>query len=70
MKEKTVWLNTEQMAKLFVKDRTVITRYINNIFKDEKLNKKSNAQKMHFANSDKPVNFYSLDVIISAWYRV
>ena len=33
MKDETVWLNTEQMAELFDKDRTVITRHINNIFK-------------------------------------
>ena len=58
------------MAKLFGKDRTVITRHINNIFKDGKLEEKSNVQKMHIANSDKPVSLYSLDVIISIGYRV
>ena len=34
MKDDTVWLSLEQMAKLFGRDRTVITRHINNIFKD------------------------------------
>ena len=58
------------MAKLFGKDRTVITRHINNIFKDGELEEKSNVQKMHIANSDKPVSLYSLDVIISIGYRV
>lgn len=70
MNGETVWLTQDQMAKLFGKDRTVITRHINNIFKDGELEKKSNVQKMHIANSDKPVSLYSLDVIISIGYRV
>lgn len=70
MKDETVWLTQEQMAKLFGKDRTVITRHINNIFKDGELEEKSNVQKMHFANSDRPVSLYNLDVIISVGYRV
>lgn len=70
MKDETVWLTQEQMAQLFAKDRTVITRHINNIFKDGELDEKSNVQKMHFANSDKPVSLYNLDVIISVGYRV
>ena len=66
----TVWLNQSQMTDLFNVDRSVITRHINNIFKEEELIKKSNVQKMHIANSDRPVQFYSLDVIISVGYRV
>ena len=69
MKDEMVWLTQEQMAKLFGKDRTVITRHINNIFKEE-LEEKSNVQKMHFPNSDKLVTLYNLDVIISVGYRV
>jgi len=70
MKDETVWLTQAQMSLLFDKDRTVITRHINNIFKEGELEKESNVQKMHFANSDKPVNIYNLDVIISVGYRV
>ena len=70
MNGETVWLTQNQMAKLCGKDRTVITRHINNIFKDGELEEKSNVQKMHIANSDKPVSLYSLDVIISIGYRV
>ena len=44
----TVWLSQIQMAELFQKDRTVITRHINNVFKEGELLKKSNVQKMHF----------------------
>jgi death-on-curing family protein len=66
----TVWLTQQQMTELFERDRTVITKHINNVFKEGELTEKSNVQKMHFANSDKPVSFYNLDVIISVGYRV
>ena len=41
MQDETVWLSIEQMAKLFDRDRTVITKHINNIFKDNELDKSS-----------------------------
>ncbi len=66
----TVWLMQSQMAELFDRERTVITKHINNLFKEGELDEKSNVQKMHIANSDKPVVFYNLDVIISVGYRV
>ena len=68
--EDTVWLTQSQITALFLRDRTVITKHINNVFKDGELEEKSNVQKMHIANSDKPVSLYSLDVIISVGYRV
>jgi len=55
----TVWLRQDEIAKFFNKDRSVITRHINNIFKNNEVDEKSNVQKMHFANSDKPVKLYS-----------
>lgn len=67
--DETVWLNANQMAELFQKERSVITKHINNAFKQE-LDEEGNVQKMHIANSDKLVKFYSLDVIISVGYRV
>ena len=66
----TVWLTQDEMATLFDVDRTRITRHINNIIKDGELNEKSNVRKTHFANSDKPVAIYDLDMIISVGYRV
>jgi hypothetical protein len=66
----TVWLNQDQLVHLFDRDQSVISRHINNIFKEGELDKKSNMQKMHIANSDKPVGYYNLDVIISLGYRV
>ena len=66
----TVWLSQAQMTELFNVDRTVITRHVNNIFKEKELIRESNVQKMHIANADRPVQFYALDVIISVGYRV
>jgi hypothetical protein len=40
------------------------------VFKEGELEEKSNMQKMHIANSDKPIALYNLDVIISVGYRV
>ena len=40
--EETVWLTQQQIAELFQKDRTVVTRHINNIFKEGELDEKSN----------------------------
>ena len=68
--KETVWLTQQQMAELFDKERSVITKHIGNIFKEKELDKDSNVQNLHIANSDRPVSFYSLDVIISVSYRV
>jgi len=65
----TIWLRQSEIAKLFEKERSVITRHINKIFQDEEVDEKSNVQKMHIANSDKPVKFYSLDVVLAVGYR-
>jgi prophage maintenance system killer protein/DNA-binding protein YbaB len=66
----TVWLRQEQMADLFKRDRTVIGRHIRNAMKEDELDLKSNVQNLHIAGSDKPVQFYDLNVIISVGYRV
>ena len=70
VEDETVWLTQAQMAKLFQKDRTVITRHINNIFQEGELDEESNVHYLHFANSDRPIGLYNLDVIISVGYRV
>ncbi|MFA7403385.1 MAG: cell filamentation protein Fic [Pelobacteraceae bacterium] len=66
----TVWLNQAQLVSLFNRDQSVISRHLRNVFTEGELDEKSNMQKMHFANSDKPVVLYNLDVIISVGYRV
>jgi len=66
----SVWLSQEQMAILFERDRTVIVKHIAKIFSEGELEEKSNVHFLHIANSDKPVKFYNLNVIISVGYRV
>ena len=70
MQDENVWLTQEQMVQLFKRDQSVISRHISKIFKEGELEEESNMQKMHIANSDKPIVIYSLDVIISVGYRI
>lgn len=79
MKDETVWLSLDQMAKLFGRDRTVITRHINNIFNEKELEKKEVCAKFahttrHGALTNKfqtrELDYYNLDMIISVGYRV
>jgi len=67
--EETVWLKQDEIAKLYGKERSVITKHINKIFTDKEVDKKSNVQFLHIANSDKPIALYSLDVILAVGYR-
>jgi prophage maintenance system killer protein len=66
----TVWLSQAQMAELFGRERSVITRHVGNVFREGELAEKSNVHFLHIAGADRPVGFYSLDVIISVGYRV
>jgi hypothetical protein len=70
VENETVWLTQAQMVMIFERERTVITKHINNIFNEGELDEESNVQFLHIANSDKPVKIYNLDVIISVGYRV
>ncbi|MDZ7759585.1 MAG: virulence protein RhuM/Fic/DOC family protein [Desulfovermiculus sp.] len=70
VKEETVWLTQAQMAELFQRDQSVISRHIRNAFDEGELERETNMQKMHIASSDKPVAEFSLNVIISVGYRV
>lgn len=70
LENETVWLSQAQMAELFGRDQSVISRHILNAIKEGEVNEISNMQKMHIAYSDKPISLYDLDVIISVGYRV
>lgn len=70
LENETVWLSANQMAILFDRDAKTIRKHINNVFADGELVKESNTHFLRVANSDKPVPFYNLDVIISVGYRV
>ena len=71
MKDETVWLSLDQMAKLFCRDKSVVSRHIRNAINEE-LNNSVVANFATTANDDKTyqVKYYNLDVIISVGYRV
>ena len=70
----TVWLSQAQMAELFQKDRTVIGRHINNIYKEHELERETTCANFAHMGKDADQTYqtalYNLDVIISIGYRV
>lgn len=71
--EDTVWLSLDQMAELFQRDKSTISRHIKNVFSEGELNR--NAVVANFATTaadgkNYQVDYYNLDVIISVGYRV
>ncbi len=67
--KETLWATQAQITEIFNIDRTVVTKHIGNILRTKEIIEKSNVQKMHIAKSDKPVTFYSLDIILAVGYR-
>lgn len=67
--KETIWATQAQIAEVFGIERSVVTKHIGNLLKTKEISEKSNVQKMHIANSDKPVAFYSLDIILAVGYR-
>lgn len=66
----TLWMTQDQIARLFGRDVSVISRHISNVIAEGELEQESNLQKMQIARSTKPVTLYNLDMIISVGYRV
>ena len=69
----TVWLSIDQMAELFQRNKSTISRHIKNIFNEGELQKNSVVAKFATTGSDGKVyqvDYYNLDVIISVGYRV
>ncbi len=65
----TIWATQADIVNIFNVDQSVVSRHVRNIIKDGEVDEKSNMQKMHIANSDKPVSVYSLDIILAVGYR-
>jgi len=73
LKEETVWLNLDQMALLFGRDKSVISRHIKNVFEEKELKRKSVVANFATTAMDGKiynVDYYNLDIIISVGYRV
>ena len=67
--EDTVWLTQAQMAELYERDLSVISKHIKNILNEMECSER-NLQKMQITNSDKPIFIYDLEMILSVGYRV
>lgn len=73
LERETVWLTQQQMADLFGRERSVISKHLRNIFKDTELEPDSVCAKFaHTAADGKTyqVEFFNLDAILSVGYRV
>lgn len=73
VQNESVWLSLQQMAVLFGRDKSVVSRHIKNIYKDAELSQKSVVAKIATTASDGKtyqVEYYNLDMIISVGYRV
>jgi len=71
LEDETVWLTIDHMATLFGKSRATVNEHILNIFEENELDKEKVMRKIGISDfSTKPTNYYNLDVIISAGYRV
>jgi prophage maintenance system killer protein len=71
LENETVWLSQDQMAHLFGKAKSTINEHIKNIYFENELLEKNTKRKFGISEfSDKPTNYYNLDVIISVGYRV
>lgn len=73
LEKETVWLSLDQMAFLFNRDKSVISRHIRNIFQEKELNNHSVVAKIATTAMDGKtyqVDYYNLDIIISVGYRV
>ena len=73
LNEDTVWLSLDQMADLFQRDKSTISRHISNVFSEGELVREAVVAKYATTAADGKtyqVEYYNLDVIISVGYRV
>jgi hypothetical protein len=76
LENETVWLTQAQMAELFETDRTSIVRHINNIYKDDELEREATCAKIAQVQTEgkrqvtRTIPYFNLDMIISVGYRV
>lgn len=73
LENETVWLNLNQMAELFDRDKSVISKHLSNIFRENELDRLSVVAKNATTGSDGKtyqVEYFNLDVIISIGCRV
>ena len=75
LQQETVWLSLNQMAELFQRDKSVISRHINNVFDEGELRREATVAKSATVQTEggkqvtREIEFFNLDVIISVGYR-
>ena len=76
LQDETVWLTLEQMAELFQRDKSTISRHIKNVFEEGELTRESTVANFATVQNEggrqveRAIDYYNLDVIISVGYRV
>jgi len=76
LRRETVWLNLQQIAKLFGRDKSVISRHIHNIHSTNELDRGATVAKIATVQTEggrhieRQIEFYNLDMILSVGYRV
>lgn len=72
----TIWASLDQIATVFGRDKSVISRHLSNIFKENELNKKATVAKIATVQTEgkrsveRDIEYYNLDAILSVGYRV
>jgi prophage maintenance system killer protein/DNA-binding MarR family transcriptional regulator len=76
LEQETIWLNLNQLATLLGRDKSVISRHLRNIFKEGELEREATVAKFATVQTEgdrevkREVDYYNLDAVISAGYRV
>lgn len=76
LEDDTVWLSLNQMSDLFLRDKSVISRHLGNIYKEKELVREATVAKYATVqieggrDVERAIEFFNLDVIISVGYRI
>lgn len=76
LEKETIWLNLNQLALLFERDKSVVSRHIRNVYRERELTEQATVAKFATVQTEggrtveRSIEFYNLDVIISVGYRV
>ena len=71
LQEEDIWMNQEQISKLYNKSKSTINEHIKNIYAENELKMENTMRKFGISEfSTKPTNFYNLDMIIAIGFRV
>ncbi len=76
LERETVWLNLNQIAALFGRDKSVVSRHLHNVFREKELDRNSTVasfatvQEEGWRSVEREIEYFNLDAVISVGYRV